>query len=81
MRQNLTLPLRLFARPWVPRGPTQFPGGFKAVRKPSGVSGPYSLATGGGQQIPAEILILANGFKTQSLITPMKIQERDWALI
>ncbi|KAL2802996.1 hypothetical protein BJX63DRAFT_437366 [Aspergillus granulosus] len=45
------------------------------------VSGPYSLVTENGQEIPAEILILANGFKTQSLITPMKIQGRDGALI
>ncbi|KAL2836849.1 hypothetical protein BJX68DRAFT_274327 [Aspergillus pseudodeflectus] len=45
------------------------------------VSGPYSLAADGGQEIPAEILILANGFKSQSLITPIKILGRDGVTI
>ncbi|KAL2859913.1 uncharacterized protein BJX67DRAFT_386522 [Aspergillus lucknowensis] len=45
------------------------------------VSGPFSLATDDGQTIPAETLILANGFRTQNLVTPIKIQGRDGSLL
>ncbi|KAL1958499.1 hypothetical protein VTO42DRAFT_4363 [Malbranchea cinnamomea] len=41
----------------------------------------HMLATESGQQIPADILILANGFQTQDLLTPMKIQGRNGAVL
>ncbi|KAJ0426196.1 hypothetical protein BJY00DRAFT_298280 [Aspergillus carlsbadensis] len=45
-------------------------------------SGPFSLANNGDDEnIPADIIILANGFKTQSLLTPMRIEGRNGAAL
>lgn len=41
----------------------------------------YMLATETEERIPADILILANGFKTQSLLTPMKIVGKMGAVL
>ncbi|KAL2812895.1 hypothetical protein BDW59DRAFT_178493 [Aspergillus cavernicola] len=41
------------------------------------VAGPHLLTTERGQHIPTDILILANGFKAQSLLTPMEIYGRN----
>lgn len=41
----------------------------------------YMLATETGERISADILILANGFKTQCLLTPMKIVGKNGAVL
>lgn len=45
------------------------------------ITGPRLLTTERGQQVPADILILANGFKTQRLLTPLVIQGRNGAVL
>jgi cation diffusion facilitator CzcD-associated flavoprotein CzcO len=48
------------------------------------VSGPFLLTatdTENDEDIPADIIILANGFKTQSLLAPMRIEGRDGAIL
>ncbi|KAK3298714.1 uncharacterized protein B0H64DRAFT_439154 [Chaetomium fimeti] len=46
----------------------------KLLRSPSlAVVGPRDIQTESGESFPADVIILANGFKTQDLLTPMTI--------
>lgn len=41
------------------------------------VTGPREVQTAGGEKVHADMIILANGFKTQQLLTPMCIKGRS----
>ncbi|KAH6854758.1 hypothetical protein B0I37DRAFT_422569 [Chaetomium sp. MPI-CAGE-AT-0009] len=54
----------------------------KLLRSPSlAVVGPREIQTEGGETFQADVIILANGFKTQELLTPMAIMGQDGAEI
>lgn len=45
------------------------------------IIGPHDVRTDSGETVRADIIVLANGFKTQELLTPMIIKGRHGAIL